>query len=74
MQREHKSKGLDFTRGLYRTTTGKLVIVHHWLPKLQLWYGLWMKEQKVVYFDEWGTCNDDRVGKLNRRQRGGERI
>lgn len=69
-----KHHGLDFSNGLYRTTLGKVIIVHKWLPKLQLWYGLWIKEQKVVYFDEWGLCNDDRVGKLDRRQRGGERL
>ncbi len=77
MNQEHKKEkppsGLNFC-GIYRTDLGKIVQVHRWIPKLQLFYGYWFKEQKVVYFDEWGLCNDDRVGKLERRRIGLERI
>lgn len=66
--------GLNFANGIYRTDTRKIIIVHQWLPKLQLFYGLWVKEQKVVYIDEWGVVNDDRCGKLEKRRLGRERI
>ena len=67
-------KGLNFANGVYRTSLGKIVIIHQWLPKLRLWYGLWPKKQKVVYFDEYGLCSDDRVGKLETRRRQKEAI
>ena len=66
--------GLDFSNGVYRTDTGKIIVVHKWLPRLQLFYALWVKEQKVVYIDQWGQVNDDRCGKLEKRRIGMERL
>lgn len=65
---------LDFTGGIYRSTGGKIVRLHSWLPKLQLWYGLWISQQKVVYFDKLGVCNVEIVGKIDIRKRGSEKI
>ena len=65
---------LDFSGGLWTTSTGQHVRIDAFSHKTNLWYGIWVEKEMVVTFDKSGNgvSHEKEVGMLMERSREGK--